>query len=86
MANRCDVCDKTKAYGMQSRHRKGVAGKQWAKRAQKTVKMFAPNIQHAKIDGVKMTLCAKCLKKIRGARSAVLLRKAVKTVDKVAVV
>jgi len=42
-----------------------VAGKQWAKRAQKTVKIFKPNLHPATINGVKMFLCMKCLKRIK---------------------
>ncbi|MGB9637330.1 MAG: large ribosomal subunit protein bL28 [Microgenomates group bacterium] len=62
MSRVCDLCGKKKQIGRQSRHRKGVAGKQWAKRAQKTVRVFKPNLQSVTINGKKMTLCTKCLK------------------------
>lgn len=61
----CDICSKRRQIGRQSRHKKGVAGKQWAKRAPKTVRIFKPNLQNVTIDGKKMRLCTKCLKKIR---------------------
>lgn len=65
MAQVCDICRKLKQVGRQSRHRKGVAGKQWAKRAQMTTKVFKPNLQPKKINGVKMTLCTRCIKRIK---------------------
>lgn len=68
MARRCELCDKKKQIGRQSRHRKGVAGKQWAKRAQKTVRVFKPNLQPYTVDGKRMLLCTKCIKK-RKAKS-----------------
>lgn len=51
--------------GRQSRHRKGVAGRQWAKRAQSTLKVFSPNLQWATIDGMKLKLCTRCLKRLK---------------------
>jgi len=47
-----------------------VAGKQWLKRAPKTVKIFKPNIHRVwvfKENGqkVRMRLCTKCLRKVR---------------------
>jgi len=42
MANRCLICDKKKQVGVSSRHHRGVAGKQWMKRAQKTKEPSAP--------------------------------------------
>lgn len=65
MAKICDICGKKKQIGRQSRHGRGVAGRQWAKRAQKTVKVFEPNLQPITINGVRMTLCTKCIKKIK---------------------
>jgi len=62
MSKQCDYCSKSDQVGRQSRHRKGVAGKQWAKRAQKTVRVFSPNLQWVTLEGVRMLLCAKCLK------------------------
>jgi len=65
MSQVCDLCGKKKSIGRQSRHRKGVAGKQWAKRAQKTVRIFKPNLQKVTLNGVKMNLCAKCIKLVK---------------------
>jgi len=65
MAFVCDYCSKGKIQSRQSRHRKGVAGKQWAKRAQSTLRVFSPNLQCATIDGVKLRLCTKCLKRLK---------------------
>lgn len=68
MSKRCDLCSKKKQIGRQSRHKKGVAGKQWAKRAQKTVRVFKPNLQWVTIEGVRMRLCTKCLKMIKNKK------------------
>jgi ribosomal protein L28 len=65
MAQQCFICAKTKQVGRQSRHHRGVAGKQWAKRAQKTARLYKANLHPVTIDGVRMTLCAKCIKKLR---------------------
>ncbi len=62
MSRICDLCGKKKQIGRQSRHRRGVAGKQWAKRAQKTVRVFRANLHPATINGVRMLLCTKCIK------------------------
>lgn len=70
MSRVCDICSKKRQVGRQSRHKKGVAGKQWAKRAPKTVRIFKPNLQNATIDGKKMRLCAKCLKKIKKEKTS----------------
>jgi len=71
MSFRCDICSKKKQIGRQGRHKKGVAGKQWAKRAQKTVKIFRPNLHKATIDGIQMLLCTRCLKRIKLEKSSV---------------
>lgn len=65
MSQQCFICAKARQIGRQSRHKRGVAGKQWAKRAQKTVKVFKPNLHPATINGVQMLLCMKCLKRIK---------------------
>lgn len=70
MARRCELCDKKKQIGRQSRHRKGVAGKQWAKRAQKTVRVFKANLQPFTVDGKRMLLCTKCIKKIKSEKAS----------------
>ena len=66
MAQVCYFCGKSKQIGRQSRHHKGVAGKQWTKRAQKTVKVFKVNLHPKTLDGVRILLCAKCIKKMKG--------------------
>jgi len=65
MSKVCDICGKKKQIGRQSRHKRGVAGRQWAKRAQKTVRVFEPNLQPITINGVRMTLCTKCIKLLK---------------------
>ena len=66
MAYVCENCGKTISAGRSQRHRRGVAGKRWAKRAQSTLRTFKPNLQKAAVllEGKKVTmrLCAKCLK------------------------
>ncbi|MGI5826192.1 MAG: large ribosomal subunit protein bL28 [Patescibacteria group bacterium] len=70
MAQVCYICNKLKQVGRQSRHHKGVAGKQWAKRAQETTKVFKPNLHPKTINGVRMILCAKCIKRIKAEQLA----------------
>lgn len=65
MSGRCSVCGKKSQVGRQSRHHRGVAGKQWMKRAQKTVRVFKPNLQWATLDGIRLKVCAKCLKLVK---------------------
>lgn len=71
MSRICDLCGKKKQIGRQSRHRKGVAGKQWAKRAQKTVRVFKVNLHQVTIDGVRMKLCAKCIKRMKADKKPI---------------
>jgi large subunit ribosomal protein L28 len=78
MAFKCDYCGRGVQYGETSKHHRGVAGAQWKKRAQKTRKVFKPNLHTVRVqvatDKVKMRLCTKCLRKLRkpyvGARGA----------------
>jgi ribosomal protein L28 len=69
MAYICDNCEKAIVYGRQSTHGRGVAGKRWKKRAQKTLKIFKPNLQKiaVTINGVKsqMKLCTSCISRFR---------------------
>jgi ribosomal protein L28 len=65
MPQECFICTKKKQVGRQSRHHRGVAGKQWLKRAQKTTRLYKANLHPVTIDGVRMTLCAKCIKRLR---------------------
>jgi large subunit ribosomal protein L28 len=61
----CDNCEKGIVHGRQSTHKRGVAGKRWKKRAQKTPRTFKPNLQKIEvtIGGVKsqMKLCTSCI-------------------------
>ena len=69
MAYRCDLCGKKRMIGRSHRHHKGVAGGKWRQRAQKTVKIFKPNLQrfNGLLNGqkVKWLLCTKCLRKVK---------------------
>lgn len=55
--------------GRQHTHHRGVAGGRWKKRAPKTAKAFAPNLQKVKIMvGAVMKqvkLCTKCIKRVK---------------------
>lgn len=59
--------------GRQSKHHPGVAGAQWRKRAQKTLKVFRPNLHWARIavNGTRkrVRLCTKCLRLAKRAMS-----------------
>ncbi len=56
-------------YGRQSTHGRGVAGKRWKKRAQKTLKIFKPNLQKIAVvvNGKKtqMKLCTGCISRFK---------------------
>lgn len=69
MAFRCANCGKGTVMGVTQRHRRGVAGKRWNKRAQATPRTFKPNLQSATImlNGVEeqVKLCTRCLKKFK---------------------
>lgn len=65
MAYICYLCSKKSHVGRQSRHHRGVAGKQWMKRAQKTVKVFKANLQPSRINGKRVLLCTRCIKRIK---------------------
>lgn len=69
MAIVCEICGKKKSVGRSQKHKRGVAGKRWRKRAPKTSREFKPNLQKVtlKINGEekKMRVCAKCIKRIR---------------------
>ena len=55
--------------GRSSRHKRGVAGGQWKKRAPKTRKIFLPNLHAYKgeLEGKagRWKLCTKCLRKTK---------------------
>src|SRR3990167_3697693 len=65
----CYHCGKTILYGRSHTHHRGVAGGRWKKRAQKTARIFKPNLQKVVIlkggDEAKVRLCMKCLKRIK---------------------
>jgi large subunit ribosomal protein L28 len=69
MAYICDNCEKFIVSGRQSTHGRGVAGKRWKKRAQKTIRTFKPNLQKiaVMIEGkkVQMKLCTSCISRFR---------------------
>lgn len=69
MAYICDNCEKGIVHGRQSTHHRGVAGKRWKKRAQKTPRLFKPNLQKIAVmvngKSVQMRLCASCISKFR---------------------
>jgi len=74
MAYRCDLCGKKKMIGRSHRHHKGVAGGKWLQRAQKTVKVFKPNLHAFKgfLKGKKgkWLFCTKCLRKVKANQPA----------------
>lgn len=63
----CQKCGKGISYGRTQTHRRGVAGKRWAKRAQSTLRTFRPNLQKIAVmvgkEKVQMLLCTKCIKR-----------------------
>ena len=69
MAYRCDLCDKKTRAGRSSRHHPGVAGQQWKRRAQKTLRTFQPNLHMVTlpIGGVltRVKACTSCIKRVK---------------------
>ncbi len=67
--NCCYHCGKGVLFGRSHTHHRGVAGGRWKKRAQKTARIFAPNLQKVAIiegkDTIRVKLCTKCLKRIK---------------------
>ncbi|MEK7550772.1 MAG: L28 family ribosomal protein [Patescibacteria group bacterium] len=65
----CDNCGKGIVFGRQSTHGRGVAGKRWRKRAQKTLRTFKPNLQKIGVilSGKKSTmkLCTDCISRFK---------------------
>lgn len=65
----CEICDKSTVVGRSQKHKRGVAGKRWRKRAQATRRVFRPNLQRVTLtisgERKKMRICTKCLKKIK---------------------
>ncbi len=65
----CYHCGKTTLYGRSHTHHRGVAGGRWKKRAQKTQRVFKPNLQAVIVieqgEENRVKLCMKCLKRIK---------------------
>lgn len=73
MAYECDYCGKGTQVGRNIRHKRGVAGGRWKRKAQKTQRVWLPNLHWARVveDGkvvVRRRLCTKCLR--RAVRSS----------------
>ncbi|OGG29344.1 hypothetical protein A2973_02350 [Candidatus Gottesmanbacteria bacterium RIFCSPLOWO2_01_FULL_49_10] len=69
MAYRCELCDKKSYAGKQHTHHTGVAGGQWKKRAQTTIRSFKPNLHWISLPmrGVltRVHACTKCIKRVK---------------------
>lgn len=65
----CYHCGKTTLFGRSHTHHRGVAGGRWKKRAQKTQRVFKPNLQAVVVltnkGESRVKLCMKCLKRIK---------------------
>lgn len=64
MAYVCDNCGKGIVAGRTSSHARGVAGKRWKKRAQKTSRLFKPNLQMY----MGSKLCSDCISKLKNPK------------------
>lgn len=69
MAYRCEMCEKKSSMGRSHTHHTGVAGGQWKKRAQTTIRSFKPNLHVVtmQIKGVlrQVRACTKCIKRAK---------------------
>lgn len=69
MAYQCDNCGKGIMIGISQRHKPGVAGGRWIHRAQRTKKVFKPNLQHITFtlngQSKRMFLCTRCIRLMR---------------------
>lgn len=65
----CYHCGKTVLFGRSHTHHRGVAGGRWKKRAQKTQRIFRPNLQRYSIidagEELNVKLCTKCVKRVK---------------------
>jgi large subunit ribosomal protein L28 len=65
----CYHCGKGIVFGRSHTHHRGVAGGRWKKRAQKTQKIFKPNLQKFEIlekgTVMRVRLCTKCVKRVK---------------------
>lgn len=62
MAFKCDICGKGRTIGKSGAHKYG--GK-WAMRASKKRRVWKPNLQSFTVNGKKMKLCTRCIKRIK---------------------
>lgn len=66
---RCYITGKGNMYGRSHTHHRGVAGGRWKKRAQKTARLFKPNLQTVSIieQGVRkqIRISTKALKRVK---------------------
>jgi len=66
---RCYITGKGNMYGRSHTHHRGVAGGRWKKRAQKTARIFKPNLQTVSIieQGVRkqIRISTKALKRVK---------------------
>lgn len=69
MAYRCELCDKKTRQGRSSKHHPGVAGRQWKRRAQTTIRDFRPNLHWVTIPlggvMVRVHACTRCIKRVK---------------------
>ncbi|MEK9143383.1 MAG: 50S ribosomal protein L28 [Patescibacteria group bacterium] len=63
------MCKKKSSMGRSHTHHTGVAGGQWKKRAQTTIRSFKPNLHwiSLSIHGImtRMHACTKCIKRVK---------------------
>jgi len=62
MAQKCDLCEKKKTLGVSGAHQYGG---NWAMRAPKKTKIWKPNLQSYTLNGKKMKLCTRCIKRVK---------------------
>lgn len=62
MAYKCEICGKGRTIGKSRAHKYG--GK-WAMRAQEKPRQWKPNLQNYTLNGKKVRLCTRCIKKIK---------------------
>jgi len=69
MAYKCDLCSKKSVAGGTHKHHRGIAGGQWKRRAQHTLRTISVNLHWVTmpINGASTRLraCAKCIKRVR---------------------
>jgi len=69
MSYQCELCYKKSHAGRQHTHHTGVAGGQWKKRAQTTIRSFKPNIHTVTlpVNGImtRIKACTSCIKRLR---------------------